>query len=60
MAPEIQTIAALAVVAVTVALLARSLLKKKSAPGCGGGCGCPSEKMKADLVDKRRAGGMRS
>jgi hypothetical protein len=48
MSPEIQTIAALLVVAVSVALLARSLLKKK-APGCGGGCGCPSATIKAKL-----------
>jgi hypothetical protein len=43
---EIQSIAALVVVAITIAwLLARALGKRRN-PGCGGGCGCPTEKLK--------------
>ncbi|MGC4072433.1 MAG: FeoB-associated Cys-rich membrane protein [Nibricoccus sp.] len=54
MSPEIQTIAALAIVAVAAALLARSLLKKKKTPGCGGGYGCnalssDAKKLRAKL-----------
>jgi hypothetical protein len=46
---DFQTVAALAIVVVTTALLARSLLKKRKSPGCGGGCACPSTQLKAKL-----------
>ena len=40
MAPEIQTLAALAVVALTVLWLVRRAVRKDPAAGCGGGpCG---------------------
>ena len=49
MHPEFQTIAALAIVAITVVLLIRPLFKKNKAGGCGGGCGCPSATIKTKL-----------
>ncbi len=46
MSAEVQTIAALAVVALAAGwLIARALAKRRSS-GCGGECGCPSEKLK--------------
>jgi len=49
MSPELQSIFALAVVAVAATwLVARALAKKKN-PGCGGDCGCPSDALKAKL-----------
>jgi hypothetical protein len=49
MRPEFQTIAALAIVAITMVLLMRPLFKKNKAGGCGGGCGCPSATIKTKL-----------
>lgn len=51
MSPELQTMLALGVVAVTVVLLIRSALRKKRAgTGCAsGGCGCPTADFKAKL-----------
>jgi hypothetical protein len=47
MNPNLQTILALAVVAVAAALLLRSWLGKKKSPGCGGGgCGAVSPEIK--------------
>ncbi len=47
---ELQTIGALAVVAIAATwLVLRVFLKKKSASGCGGECGCPSSELKAQL-----------
>jgi hypothetical protein len=40
MSPALQTVIALAIVAVTVAALLWSGLKKKKAPGCGCGDAC--------------------
>jgi hypothetical protein len=46
MSSQFQTIAALAVVAVAaIWLLVRAVQKRKN-PGCGGECGCPTEKLK--------------
>lgn len=46
MSAEIQTIAALAIVALAAGwLIARAVAKRRSS-GCGGECGCPSEKLK--------------
>lgn len=46
MSPTVQSILALAIVALTVIwLVRRSLAKKKS--GCGGDCGCPASEVKA-------------
>ncbi len=48
MPPEIQTIAALAIVAVAATwLIVRFLKRDKSA--CGHDCGCPSASIKAKL-----------
>ena len=45
MSSAFQTIAALAVVALAaIWLVLRSLAKKRN-PGCGGDCGCPSQKF---------------
>jgi FeoB-associated Cys-rich membrane protein len=53
MSPETQTFVALVVVACTVALLIRSLLRKKKTPGCGGGCGCVGAKGDAKKIRAR-------
>lgn len=46
MTAEVQTIAALAIVALAATwLIVRALAKRRSS-GCGGECGCPSEKLK--------------
>jgi FeoB-associated Cys-rich membrane protein len=46
---ELQTLIALAVVAITAAaLLVRSLVKRKN-PGCGGDCACPTTQLKTKL-----------
>ena len=52
MSPSFQTIAALAIVALTVAWLIWRSVAKNSKPGCGGGCGCPSTEIKAKLKPK--------
>jgi len=44
-----QTPLALLVVLVAAALIVRGALKKRKTPGCGGGCGCPTDKFKAQL-----------
>ena len=44
-----QTPLALLVVFIAAGLIARSVLKKRKTPGCGGGCGCPTDKFKAGL-----------
>jgi hypothetical protein len=44
-----QTPLALLVVLVAAVLIVRSALKKRKTPGCGGGCGCPTDKFKAGL-----------
>ncbi|MBC7368327.1 MAG: FeoB-associated Cys-rich membrane protein [Undibacterium sp.] len=49
MSPALQSIVALAIVALAATwLVLRSLAKKKN-PGCGGDCGCPSDELKAKL-----------
>ena len=49
MTPALQSIVALAIVALAGTwLVLRSLAKKKN-PGCGGDCGCPSGELKAKL-----------
>jgi hypothetical protein len=45
MSPPLQTVLALALVALAATLLVRSWLKKKS-PGCGADCGAVSPEMK--------------
>ncbi len=44
-----QTPLAILVVLVAAGLIVRGALKKRKTPGCGGGCGCPTDKFKARL-----------
>jgi len=46
---DIQTIAALVVVAVAATWLVRLAIAKRRNPGCGGGCGCAADDFKAKL-----------
>ena len=46
MSSTLQTIIALAIVAVATALLVRSWLKKRKNPGCGDSCGAVSPEIK--------------
>jgi hypothetical protein len=50
MAADLQTFIALGIVALTVVLLARSFWKQRKNPGCGGSCGCPTDKFKTQLT----------
>jgi hypothetical protein len=47
MSPEVQTLAALALVAVAAIWLTWRALAARRKPGCGGGCGCTAEELKA-------------
>jgi hypothetical protein len=42
---ELQTLLALAVVALAATWLVRRAFAKKKHPGCGSGCGCPAPKF---------------
>lgn len=44
MSADIQTYAALAIVAVTALTFLVTILKRRKQAGCGGGCGCPTTK----------------
>ncbi len=46
MSAPLQTLIALAIVAVAVTLLIRSVLKKRRQPGCGDNCGAVSPEVK--------------
>jgi hypothetical protein len=46
MSPEIQTIAALVVVAITAVWLVARAIAKRRKPGCGGECACPTQELK--------------
>ena len=46
MSATLQTVVALGIVALTVALLVRASLKKRREPGCGGGCGAVSPEIR--------------
>jgi hypothetical protein len=46
MSPTLQSIFALAIVALAVTWLVRRSLAKKKAGGCGGDCGCPASDVK--------------
>jgi hypothetical protein len=48
-----QTPLALVVVALALAALARGVFSKRKKPGCGGGCGRPTDKFKANLKKVR-------
>jgi len=49
MTPELQTVLALAVVALTATALIWRTWAKRKQPGCGGGCGCSADEFKAKL-----------
>ena len=49
MTPEIQTLAALAIVAVAATWLVLRALAKRRNPGCGGDCGCPGSELKTKI-----------
>jgi hypothetical protein len=49
MSSQLQTISALAVVAIAAIWLVLRALAKKKNPGCGGDCGCPTDELKAKL-----------
>ncbi len=55
MSSSLQTILALALVAIAVVLLVRSFLKKRKTPGCAAGCGAVSPEIKK-LQTKLRKG----
>lgn len=46
MSASLQTIIALALVAVAAVLLVRSFLKRRNSPGCGSNCGAVSPEVK--------------
>jgi len=47
--PQVQSIAALVVVAAAVAWLLQRYLAKRAKPGCGGDCGCPASELKEQV-----------
>ena len=47
---QIQTLASLAIVALALGWLVSRSVRKRSKPGCGGGCGCPSEELREKSV----------
>jgi len=46
MTPELQTVAALVVVALAAAWLVGRAIRKRRQPGCGGDCACPTRELK--------------
>ncbi|HWA25229.1 MAG TPA: FeoB-associated Cys-rich membrane protein [Lacunisphaera sp.] len=54
MTSSLQTIIALALVALAVAFLARSWFPKRKNPGCGGNCGAVSPEVKQLQAKLRR------
>ena len=49
MTPELQTLAALTLVALAAGWLALGALAKRRKPGCSGDCGCHSDALKSKL-----------
>jgi hypothetical protein len=49
MSPPLQTVIALAIVAIAAAALVRRAVLKRRNPGCGGDCGCPANEFKEKL-----------
>ena len=49
MTAEIQTIVALAIVALAATWLVLRAVAKRKNPGCGGDCGCPAQKISSTL-----------
>ncbi len=46
MSAEFQSIAALLIVALAATWLIARAVRQRKKPGCGGDCGCPTEKLK--------------
>jgi hypothetical protein len=46
MSPAFQTIAALVIVALAATWLIHRALARRSKPGCGGECNCPTRELK--------------
>ena len=46
MSADLQTIAALVVVAIAATYLITRTVSKRRKPGCGGDCGCPTQELK--------------
>jgi hypothetical protein len=49
MTAEVQTLTALALVALAATWLALRAMAKRRKPGCGGDCGCATDALKAKL-----------
>ena len=49
MSSDLQTLVALALVALAASWLALRALAKKKNPGCGGDCGCATGELKAKV-----------
>ncbi|MSU22262.1 MAG: FeoB-associated Cys-rich membrane protein [Opitutus sp.] len=54
MSPPLQSIVALAVVALAATWLVRRALAKKKNPGCGGDCGCAAPDAKFRIAKNPR------
>ena len=55
MTPEYQSLAALVIVATAAVWLVLRWFSNRRKPGCGGGCGCPSEELKAKVRSREEA-----
>ena len=60
MTPELQTLAALLIVAAAAVGLFLRWSANRRKPGCGGGCGCPAYELKEKLRSRDEAAKMRS
>jgi hypothetical protein len=57
MSPELQTLAALLIVAAAAVWLVLRSFARGRKPGCGGDCGCPSEDLRARARNREKAAG---
>jgi hypothetical protein len=60
MSPQLQTAAALLIVAAAATWLLVRSFSKRTKPGCGGGCGCPSTEIRSKLRGQDKAAGTRA
>jgi hypothetical protein len=60
MTPAVQTLAALLIVAAAAVGLVLRWSANRRKPGCGGGCGCPTDELKDKVRSRDRAAGMKS
>ena len=54
MSPTLQSILALAIVALAVVWLVRRSIRKKKSGGCAGDCGCPASEVKSAAATVQR------